>query len=121
MIFIYTCALSPGLWSGIFLILSILLISPSLLLAQTHEKGHNLDPVPLLGLSVEISEICSTCISGYIAVLFTLTCSSPDASTGATLTSEFPRCGMNKSLKPKVILLFCVPGLFNVFMSIVDS
>lgn len=52
---------------------------------QTHEKGHNLDLVLFLGMSVEISEICCTCILGNLAVLFTLTRSRTDASTGAPL------------------------------------
>lgn len=54
----------------------------------THEKSHNLDLVVLLGLSVEISEICSTCILGYLAVLFALTGSSPDASTGVPVCHQ---------------------------------
>lgn len=39
----------------------------------THEKGHTLDLVLSYGLCVCISEICDTCISDHLPLLFTAT------------------------------------------------
>lgn len=77
------CALRPGLWSGIFLFLSTLLILLSLSLAWHMKKGHTLDLVLSLGLCVAISGVCDTCISNHLPVLCTVTVSSPDVSTCA--------------------------------------
>ena len=39
----------------------------------THEKGHTLDLVLSYGLHVHVKEICKTCISDHLPVLYTIT------------------------------------------------
>ncbi|XP_056586108.1 uncharacterized protein LOC130407337 isoform X1 [Triplophysa dalaica] len=53
----------------------------------THEKGHTLDLVLSYGLCITISEICDTCISDHLPVLFTVVVPNPGFSTRASTRS----------------------------------
>ncbi|KAI2646105.1 RNA-directed DNA polymerase from mobile element jockey [Labeo rohita] len=47
----------------------------------THEKGHTLDLVLSYGLCITVSEICDTCISDHLPVLFTAVVPNSGIST----------------------------------------
>ncbi|KAI2645456.1 RNA-directed DNA polymerase from mobile element jockey [Labeo rohita] len=53
----------------------------------THEKGHTLDLVLSYGLCITVSEICDTCISDHLPVLFTAVVPNSGISTCASARS----------------------------------